>query len=145
MPKIELDDGETELRDQVVYSKSTDQLVVGCFGAEKSDKEEVDVDEYLLDVGEFGRMQILLVGMFCLLIMPPTYQTLIMAFVGSNPPWQCVQPITNKECPFKNSFDIKDEDHYKKRCSMKRSSWEFTKPKEFSIVTEVCQPLLPIS
>ena len=95
----------------------------------------MDVDEILLDIGEFGRMQVALVFIFCLLIIPPTYHTLIMSFAGSNPNWRCVANST--ECNMTGEFSVLQEDDYYKRCDMKRSSWEFTQPKEFSIVTEV--------
>jgi len=94
----------------------------------------MDVDEILLDIGEFGRMQVALVFIFCLLIIPPTYHTLIMSFAGSNPNWRCVANST--ECNMTGEFSVLQEDDYYKRCDMNRSSWEFTQPKEFSIVTE---------
>lgn len=119
------------------------------------DAKVVDIDEYLEYIGQFGKFQILLLLLFILLIMPSTYQTLIMAFVGHNTAWKCVfnsQPNmsltafhineikpnnnTTRECRYQGDVKISD-DNYKARCTMNRSLWEFTRPKEYSIVTDV--------
>lgn len=120
-------------------------------GLQHAKAKEVDVDEYLLYVGQFGKFQILLVLLFCLIIIPSTYQTLIMSFVGSNPSWRCsgqhmgsnattgnTTTLWNatSECTIKGEI-TNSHASYEDRCSMKRSSWEFTKRKEYSIVTDV--------
>ena len=94
----------------------------------------LDVDQFLEYVGQFGRIQIILQVMFCCIIIPSTNQTLVMTFVGNNPPWRCRQ--ISSECNKTGSFDVNDK-FYNARCSMHRSSWEFTKPKKYSVVTEV--------
>ncbi|XP_066920689.1 organic cation transporter protein-like [Clytia hemisphaerica] len=116
-------------------------------------KRAVDVDEYLEYVGRFGRCQILLLLLFCLIIIPSTYQTLVMSFAGHNPSWRCViQPnVTNANstsssndtdhCSVAGDISSKD-DYYKARCQMNRSLWEYAKDKDYSIVTEwdlVCE------
>lgn len=96
----------------------------------------VNVDEYLGHIGEFGKMQQLLQVMFCLMIIPATYQTLLLTFVGNNPSWRCTG--LHQECNQTGIvFDISNQ-FYQKRCEMEnRTSWEFVQPKRFSIVTEV--------
>eukprot|EP00795_Rhopilema_esculentum_P015778 gene15778-7077_t len=99
-------------------------------------KEAVNVDEFLQHVGEFGRMQVYLQIMFFLLIIPSTYQKFIGTFVGSNPPWQCTG--IHRECNTTGVIYEIGDPMYNKRCDLQnRSSWEFTKPKKYSIVTEV--------
>ena len=99
--------------------------------------QEVNVDDYLQHVGEFGKKQAILQVMFCILIIPSTYQKFIGTFVGSNPAWRCTG--LNAECNHTKSVSFKiGHEYYNQRCSMKnRTSWEFVKPKKFSIVTEV--------
>ncbi len=97
----------------------------------------VDVDGFLKYVGEFKKKQIILQVMFCFLIMPGTFQTLLLTFVGNDPPWRCTG--LNVECNQTGLvFDLTNKDLYEKRCKLEnRSSWEFVKPKRYSIVTEV--------
>ena len=106
--------------------------------SEKSKDGEVaflDVDDILKKIGQFGVYQIFLVGLLCLLMVPVTYHSLIMAFIANNPPWRCAMN-NNTQCNSTEMFDI-NHDFYGERCSMDRSSWEYTKPRTFSMVTEV--------
>ena len=106
--------------------------------SEKSKDGEVaflDVDDILKRIGQFGVYQIFLVGLLCLLMVPVTYHSLIMAFIANNPPWRCAMN-NNTQCNSTGMFDI-NHDFYGERCSMDRSSWEYTKPRTFSMVTEV--------
>ena len=101
------------------------------------EKKQLDVDEFLEYVGQFGKAQIILCTLFCIIIIPTTYQTLVMSFAGNEPPWRCSSTnVINTECTMNGTFS-RGDDFYEKRCNMNRSSWEFTKPKSFSIVTEV--------
>ena len=92
---------------------------------------ELDVDEILEKIGQYGLMQKFYVFIFCLLVIPGTYQTLIMTFMGNSPDWQCVANST--ECNMTGIFTKND----KRRCEMNRNSWQYTKHRSFSIVTEV--------
>ena len=94
----------------------------------------LDVDEFLVYIGEFGRVQILLVCLFCLMIIPSAYHTLIMSFIGNDPGWRCA--LNNSECNRTGVF-LRGDLLYEDNCKMNRTSWEFIHPKEFSIVTEV--------
>ena len=120
----------------------------------KPDNEEkknnaLDVDEYLQVVGQFNKFQILLLLLFCFIIIPPTYQTLAMSFVGHSPPWRCVnQPNSSllaaaanvtggeKECLVVGDVGSK-HDRYKDRCNMDRRLWRYTRDNDYSIVTQV--------
>ena len=118
--------------------------------ATSKDENALDVDDILQRIiGQYGFWQKVLVGIFCLLIIPGTYQTLIMTFIGNNPTWRCISVVSNKNSTKTNTGcmnvtsstpgDVFDKSHafYEKRCSMKRDSWEYTKDKSYSIVTEV--------
>ena len=113
------------------------------------DVKYVEVDEFLGYVGRFGRFQILLLFLFCCIIIPSTYQTLVMSFVGNNPSWRCViQPnatagnVTQKGntsaevCGVAGDIKLGD-DYYDDRCKMDRSLWTFSKDDDYSIVTQV--------
>ena len=92
-----------------------------------------DPDDALQYVGELGLYQIRLVLMFSVFVLVGGYPTLIMYFAGHNPPWKCSDYTI---CTLNGTLSSEDV-HYKDRCSMPRSAWKFTKPKEYSIVTQV--------
>ena len=94
----------------------------------------LEMDELLEEIGEFGKAQILLLIIFVLMIIPATYQVLIMVFIGANPPWICASNST--ECIHKGVVTAGD-DFYNARCTMKRDSWTYTESKKYSIITEV--------
>ena len=50
--------------------------------------------------------------------------------------------MNNTQCNSTEVFDI-NHDFYGERCSMDRSSWEYTKPRTFSMVTEVRKIMKP--
>lgn len=94
----------------------------------------LEMDELLKEIGGFGKAQILLLIIFVLMIIPATYQVLIMVFIGANPPWICASNST--ECIHKGEVTAGD-DFYNARCTMKRDSWTYTESKKYSIITEV--------
>ena len=86
---------------QDLINEGKKETVQNGYGSYK----EVDVDEFLLHIGQFGRTQILLLSLFCLIIIPTTYQTLIMSFAGNSPPWKC----SNKSFEsFNETFQVAD-------------------------------------
>jgi len=105
------------------------------------DSLHVNVDQYLGYIGEFGKRQIILQVLFCLMIIPATYQSLLLTFVANSPAWKCTG-LTH-ECNETGTAFTVSNDFYSKRCEFNnRSSWEFIQPKKFSIVTEwglVCE------
>ena len=106
----------------------------GEVGEEKT-ASSLEVDDILLEIGQYGLSQKLLVGIFCMLMIPSTYQSLIMTFIGNSPTWRCA--INSTQCNITGEVFDKTHDFYEKRCKMERSSWEYTKDQTFSIVTEV--------
>ena len=96
----------------------------------------VNVDQYLGFIGEFGKRQIILQVLFCLMIIPATFQSLLLTFVANNPPWRCSG--LSAECNITGVDFTVSSSFYNRRCDfVNRSSWIFTQPKKFSIVTEV--------
>lgn len=98
------------------------------------DIELVDIDNYLLRIGEFGKAQKLMMLFMYLMFLPHGYHSLSTFFSGHSPAWKCTGK--SRECNKTGTFDVGD-DFYEKRCSMKRSSWEYTESTSYSIVTEV--------
>ena len=94
----------------------------------------MDVDDILISIGEFGRSQKLLLLALSLLMIPAAYQSLLITFIGINPPWSCANLST--ECNRTGVFSLVDK-FYDERCSMKREVWRYNKEIKFSIVTEV--------
>lgn len=101
--------------------------------------KEVDVDEFLIHIGQFGRAQKLLLLMFYLLEVPHSYHTLSWFFTGHSPPWKCSlkNNITRAQCNSTAVYDIGDP-FYEQRCFMARNAWDYIQPRSYSIVTEVC-------
>ena len=93
-----------------------------------------NLDDILPYVGELGKYQIFLIIIMALATLISGFPILIMFFAGQNPPWQCETNSTI--CKLSGTFKS-GEKNYKARCSMPRSEWKFTKPKEYSIVTQV--------
>ena len=92
------------------------------------------LDDALPYVGELGKYQVMLISIMALILLVAGFPILIMVFAGDNPPWQCETNST--VCKLNGTFKS-GESNYKARCSMSRSEWKFTKPKEYSIVTQV--------
>jgi len=106
--------------------------------SEKKNNDELalDIDNYLKVIGQFNKFQILLLLLFCFIVIPSTYQTLVMSFVGHSPSWRCVdQPNatvlaaavntshvtgTKKECLVLGDVESKHE-KYEERCDMNNS------------------------
>ena len=93
-----------------------------------------NLDDVLPYVGELGKYQIILIGIMALAILVAGFPVLIMFFAGQNPPWQCQTNST--VCKLNGTFKS-GEKNYEARCSMPRSEWKFTKPIDYSIVTQV--------
>ena len=92
-------------------------------------KKFVSVDEYLEIIGSMGLFQILAISIFCLSLIVPSCQALILIFIGDTPSWKCsgIDIRCNSTTTYSN----------KSNCKLERNAWYFTKPKSYSIVTEV--------
>lgn len=94
----------------------------------------LSVDGFLAKIGSMGRFQWILVCVVGVMLVPVTFQTLIMTFLGLEPPWRCVR--NSSVCNFTQEFSPTGDDPNKNfRCRINESEWEFTKPYT-SIVTE---------
>jgi len=51
----------------------------------------LSVDGFLAKIGSMGRFQWILVCVVGVMLVPVTFQTLIMTFLGLEPPWRCVR------------------------------------------------------
>lgn len=95
---------------------------------------ELTTDEFLEEIGSFGRYQILL-SIFCNLVYMFWwgFPVMVMLFIASEPGWKCKNNIT---CPFTETIRL-GGDNYSYRCDIAREDWEFVD--DFtSVVTEVC-------
>ncbi|XP_065678619.1 organic cation transporter-like protein isoform X2 [Hydra vulgaris] len=92
-----------------------------------------NIDETLPFIGEIGIYQIIVIGIFCLITIPNTFQSLIIYFVAANPAWKCVENSTF--CTLTGIFKSGDK-NYTMRCNMPRSEWKFVEDYEYSIVTQ---------
>lgn len=96
--------------------------------------QRLSIDQVLAHVGEYGKFQILLNAILCVLKVPFGNILLIPYFSQHNPPWRCVR--NSSFCLLNGIYDAKSE-NYTYRCSLPRSEWEYTQPKEYSVVTQV--------
>lgn len=92
-----------------------------------------NINEVIPYIGPFGKFQKLLTGIFCIMIIPGTYQILIMYFGALSPAWKCaanssvcLNKVGNKTLPNTNAA----------RCAMARKDWDFSEPAAFSIRTQ---------
>jgi len=92
------------------------------------------LDDALPYVGELGKYQVMLISILALILLVTGFPILIMVFAGHNPPWQCETNSTI--CKLNGTFKS-GEKNYEARCLMPRSEWKFTKPIEYSVVTQV--------
>lgn len=97
-------------------------------------RNALEIDEVLPLVGGFGRFQKIVVMFMSLMQIPVAILILIPYFVQDNPKWKCVENST--VCLLNGTFG-RESRLYKERCSMSRSDWMFTKPRDYSIVTQV--------
>ena len=82
----------------------------------------LSIDDALVQVGDLGLFQwlLLLGGGFS--EMAITYQVLLLSFISAEPKWSCVNG--SKICNFTGSFAVGDK-NYDARCDMPRSAWYF--------------------
>uniref|UniRef100_A0A7M5WT68 Major facilitator superfamily (MFS) profile domain-containing protein n=1 Tax=Clytia hemisphaerica TaxID=252671 RepID=A0A7M5WT68_9CNID len=92
--------------------------------------ERLNVDGFLRMVGGFGKFQIILDIVCCIIMCPFTFHVLIMYFAALQPEWKCVENST--VCLLNGTFTSENDF----RCQIPRSEWEYMKPREYSIVTE---------
>ena len=82
----------------------------------------LSIEDALVQVGDLGLFQWLLLLGGGLSEMAVTYQVLLLSFISAEPKWSCVNG--SKICNFTGSFAVGDE-NYDARCDMPRSAWYF--------------------
>ena len=98
---------------------------------------ELNVDDFIKTIGEFGKAQKLITLILWLMTVPCVYQISIIIFIGDEPPWTCASDNSSTLLCDKNGTFSESHSFYQKRCSMSRLSWNFTKPQTYSVVTQV--------
>ncbi|XP_066922983.1 solute carrier family 22 member 3-like, partial [Clytia hemisphaerica] len=90
---------------------------------------ELNVDDFLDVVGEYGCFQKLLTVLLGIMLFPFALNNFMIVFTAVDPEWRCV--ANSSICHFNRTFSPQDI----RRCQMRRSDWEYTQTNEFSIVT----------
>ena len=106
------------------------------FGTAEAEAE-LNVDDFIKTIGEFGKAQKLITFILWLMTVPCVFQVSIIIFIGDEPPWTCASDNSSNLLCDKNGTFSESHSFYQKRCSMSRLSWNFTKPEAYSIVTQV--------
>lgn len=105
--------------------------------------EECDIDGMFKFIGEIGKYQIGVNLIMSLFIIAPTYQSLMLVFVGYSPSWKCSR-AGNISGACNISGDVSEGmPNFNERCSMDAIYWEYAVPIDYSIVSQVCDK--PIS
>ena len=89
----------------------------------------------IIQLAGFGKFQVLLGLLLAVSILPSTLEVLLAYFTQHNPNWQCTYNST--VCTFYGEIDASNAKLYKQRCDMPRNDWRYSKPDDYSIVTEV--------
>ena len=105
--------------------------------APRAIQAELNVDQFLESINDFGMAQKIFLLILCFMIFPPSYQYFIMVFIGNNPPWTCLSNVTDGILCNRSSTYAVEDSFYRKRCEFPQNAWNFTKPSTYSIVTEV--------
>lgn len=91
------------------------------------------IDEFLQQIGQLGRFQIVVIVISSFLFVIPSCQSLLLVFIAYSPPWKCTN--SNNTC---SGFTVHYEGQpgFNDRCKMERSDWTYDIPKSYSIVSE---------
>ena len=97
-------------------------------------KKTIGIDEALPLIGEPSIFQVLVCLSYTLLTLTETSLILMPYFTQDTPAWRCVS--NSAICTLNGTFPL-DSTDYTKRCGMPRTAWEFTREKDYSVVTQV--------
>lgn len=102
------------------------------------------IDDLLSREKWYSKHQLLIQGAFVYLAFVVCWYFVLSIFTSTQSSWQCVRHNnTSSFCKIHvNETFRTNHAHYKERCHLGRSEWTFTKPKEYSFVTEfdlVCE------
>ncbi|XP_066926841.1 solute carrier family 22 member 2-like [Clytia hemisphaerica] len=98
--------------------------------SEGKEKDDLNVDDFLGFVGEFGKFQKILTLIFAFMLWPYFFVYYVMYFAALKPEWRCAANRT--ACQFNGTFTHED----KYRCGISRSDWEYVQPKDYSIIVQ---------
>eukprot|EP00794_Sanderia_malayensis_P018705 gene18705-20593_t len=97
-------------------------------------KNVLTIDEILPMIGGFGKFQIILEIVFCIISIPGSMAVLLPYFAQHDPGWRCA--INSTICRLDGTITSSNKNDFEKRCNMPRSEWQFTQPKDYSVVTQ---------
>ena len=96
----------------------------------------LDVDQVLVTVGGLGKFQKLFGLFLCFTVIPWTFSMLLPYFVQHDSAWRC--SYNSSVCNFSGEITgSSPKDIHNYRCSLPRKEWTFTKPRDYSVVTQV--------
>ena len=101
---------------------------------DEESKKTMDIDEVLPLIGEPSTFQVLVCLSYTLLTVTETSLILMPYFTQDTPAWRCIS--NSNICTLNGTYPL-DSTNYTKRCAMPRTAWEFTREKEYSVVTQV--------
>ena len=96
-------------------------------------EHSITVSDLLPYIGEFGLFQCVQQVFLSFILVALTMPIYVIYFASLDSPWRCVSNSTI--CNLNGTFSS-GETHYQARCDMPRDEWEFTQPKQYSVVTE---------
>ena len=91
---------------------------------------ERNLEYHLVQVGEFGRFQVGLQMVLCLMKIPQQMQVLITYFTSLSPTWICTEH--GSLCATNVTYSAENTS----RCLLPRHSWEYSTLSSYSIVTD---------
>eukprot|EP00794_Sanderia_malayensis_P018704 gene18704-20592_t len=97
-------------------------------------KNGLTIDEVLPMIGGFGKFQVILEIVFCIISIPGAMAVLLPYFAQHDPGWTCA--FNSTVCKLNGTITSSNKNDFEKRCNMPRSEWQFTQPKHYSVVTQ---------
>ena len=120
-------------------NNNDDQIPSGYYDKNKvSDTCQtwLELEEYIDEAGQCGIYQIRMQFIFFFMMMVLASQVFVAYFASHDPPWRCAR--TSTFCNYTNEFSQElHQERFHLRCTMRRDDWEYTKQRDYSIVTQV--------
>ena len=109
-------------------------------GEEEANDEEIDIDEFFVRGGEFGRFQMRIIVLLLLSTLPMVYPVMIFYYIGHDPSWSCtknnISTSSKSICNVVNGSTMFSHENTA-RCSLNRSEWKYEYHGKTSVSTEV--------
>ena len=101
--------------------------------AENNEEEDLtDIDQILPKIGGYGRYQMFIQIAVMVVAVAEPLQGLMMFYAADTPSW--IFNDTGNNTTYLNTSESQATNLL--RCSLARDKWQYTKTKEYSIVTE---------